>query len=75
MAMEVERRDVLIAHLQAKLRALELNILSSSKRHLKREVTSDQGAIERTSVDSIAKDNSSSDSSAELLFMVSKVLF
>ncbi|TMW45350.1 hypothetical protein DOY81_009570, partial [Sarcophaga bullata] len=69
MAMEVERRDALIAHLQTKLRTLELNILTSNRRNLKREKNLDPNTEGCTGVDLIGEDSSSSGSSAELLFM------
>ncbi|XP_046801311.1 uncharacterized protein LOC111687923 isoform X3 [Lucilia cuprina] len=69
MAMEVERRDALIAHLQSKLRTLELNVSSSGRRKANREKMTSQctdgGAVEDPNIE----DNSSSGSSAELLFM------
>ncbi|KAM7348990.1 cyclic nucleotide-gated ion channel-like isoform 4-T10 [Cochliomyia hominivorax] len=70
MAMEVEKRDALIAQLQSKLRTLEMNVSSSSsRRKTNRDKMpshcSDGGIVEDLNAD----DNSSSGSSAELLFM------
>lgn len=81
MAMEVERRDALIAHLQSKLRTLESNAptfsgsTSSARRKANREKASSAGNLCADGGLNImeepnAEDNSSSGSSAELLFMV-----
>ncbi|XP_065364545.1 uncharacterized protein Cngl [Calliphora vicina] len=69
MAMEVERRDAFIAHLQSKLRNLELNVSSSSRRKANREKLSSQCSEVGAAEDRNVEDNSSSGSSAELLFM------
>lgn len=75
MTVEVEKRDALIAHLQSKLKTLELNASFSSRRKTNREKMSGQcsegGAAENPNVE----DNSSSGSSAELLFMVKILSF
>ncbi|XP_073835046.1 cyclic nucleotide-gated ion channel-like isoform X3 [Musca autumnalis] len=73
MALEVEKRDVLIAHLQSKVRTLELSASSASRRKQHRDKIS--GPISSASnevdeqQDANAEDDSSSGSSAELLFM------
>lgn len=69
MAVEVEKRDALIAHLQAKLKSLELNVSSTSlsRRKSNREKNASQ-CSEDGMVDEA--EDSSSGSSAELLFMV-----
>ncbi|XP_037823475.1 uncharacterized protein LOC119611809 isoform X3 [Lucilia sericata] len=69
MAMEVERRDALIAHLQSKLRTLELHVASAGRRKANREKMTSQCADGGTVEDPNIEDNSSSGSSAELLFM------
>lgn len=69
MAGEVRRRDAIIAQLQLKLRTVEQkSTVASTSRRLKRE------KLSQISVDDDEpgeQDNSSSGSSAELLFMVS----
>ncbi|XP_075154778.1 cyclic nucleotide-gated ion channel-like [Haematobia irritans] len=74
MAIEVQRRDALIAHLQSKVRSLELNASSTSRRKTHREKISGTGASssavkDDSPSDANAEDDSSSGSSAELLFM------
>lgn len=76
MAMEVERRDALIAHLQSKVRTLELNASSTSRRKVHREKVGVSTAAAADDDDTYGghganlEDDSSSGSSAELLFMV-----
>lgn len=72
MAMEVERRDALIAHLQSKLRTLELNVSSASsgRRKTNRDKLTSHCSEGAVTEDLNIEDNSSSGSSAELLFMV-----
>lgn len=74
MALEVEKRDALIAHLQSKVRTLELSALSTSRRKQHREKTSGKICSAAKEVDeendANAEDDCSSGSSAELLFMV-----
>lgn len=72
MAGEVRRRDAIIAQLQLKLRAIEQKstVAALTTRRLKRE------KLSQLSVDDDEpgeQDNSSSGSSAELLFMVSEL--
>uniref|UniRef100_A0A1I8M3P6 Uncharacterized protein n=1 Tax=Musca domestica TaxID=7370 RepID=A0A1I8M3P6_MUSDO len=73
MALEVEKRDALIAHLQSKVRTLELSALSTSRRKQHREKTSGKICSAAKEVDeendANAEDDCSSGSSAELLFM------
>ncbi|XP_013103742.2 uncharacterized protein LOC106084540 isoform X2 [Stomoxys calcitrans] len=75
MAMEVQRRDALIAHLQSKVRTLELNASSTSRRKTHREKMSGTGAVATGSAENAEEaeanleEDSSSGSSAELLFM------
>lgn len=68
MAGEVRRRDAIIAQLQLKLRSIEQKpTMPSTTRRIKRE------KLPQLSVDDdepAEQDNSSSGSSAELLFMV-----
>ena len=77
MACEVRRRDAMIAQLQKKLRSVEMKSLSSgsmsiNRRKQNREKFSQQLSDE---VEPKSEENSSSGSSAELLFMVSFTIF
>lgn len=74
MTVEVEKRDALIAHLQTKLKTLELNASFSSRRKINREKISGQCFEGAAAENPNIEDNSSSGSSAELLFMV-KIFF
>lgn len=72
MAMEVERRDIMIAHLQSKLRNLELNATSRRRGHREKVAGPCTGDDDENDQVGIDEDDSSSGSSAELLFMVRK---
>lgn len=69
MACEVRRRDAMIAQLQKKLRSVEIKTsTAAARRKQNREKFSQQLSDD---VEPKSEENSSSGSSAELLFMVS----